>query len=296
VSPVACRASAETKRQTLARWTLAALFAMAVHSGVALAVAHWPSPESSADEPPAAMMIELVPLPSAPDAAPQEVEAGLLQQASEEAKPVETKTEPLDDTPTEPEPLAAEMPSETLHATPDGTVSAMLEMPDLPAIKDAEAVLEVQAARPAKEKAPAEPKTRETKKETDEKAKPKKKSVAQQASAPKPSAAARVKSTAAPTSSTGSSMSMATWRGQVMAHLNRRKRHPGGAAGGTASVSFTIDRSGRVLSARLIRSSGSAILDREAVALARRASPVPAPPAGIGRSTVNLSVPVRFAR
>jgi protein TonB len=91
-------------------------------------------------------------------------------------------------------------------------------------------------------------------------------------------------------------MSMATWRGQVMAHLNRRKRHPGGAAGGTASVSFTIDRSGRVLSARLIRSSGSAILDREAVALARRASPVPAPPAGIGRSTVNLSVPVRFAR
>jgi protein TonB len=68
-------------------------------------------------------------------------------------------------------------------------------------------------------------------------------------------------------------MSVATWRGSVMAHLDRHKRYPGGG-GGTSSVAFTIDRSGRVLSARLIQSSGSAILDEEAVALARRASPV----------------------
>jgi len=79
-----------------------------------------------------------------------------------------------------------------------------------------------------------------------------------------------------------------------MAHLNRHKRYPGG--GGTSSVAFTIDRSGRVLSVRLIRSSGSAVLDQEAVALARHASSVPAPPANIGRGSVVLSVPVRFSR
>jgi periplasmic protein TonB len=61
-------------------------------------------------------------------------------------------------------------------------------------------------------------------------------------------------------------------------------------------VAFTIDRSGRVLSARLIRSSGSAVLDQEAVSLARRASPVPPPPPNIGGGTIVVTVPVRFSR
>jgi protein TonB len=61
-------------------------------------------------------------------------------------------------------------------------------------------------------------------------------------------------------------------------------------------VAFTIDRSGRVLSARLIRSSGSSALDQEAVSLARRASPVPPPPPNIGRASITLTVPVRFSR
>ncbi|HWL03956.1 MAG TPA: energy transducer TonB, partial [Xanthobacteraceae bacterium] len=62
----------------------------------------------------------------------------------------------------------------------------------------------------------------------------------------------------------------------------------------TATVAFTIDRSGRVLSARLAGSSGDAALDAEAVSLARRVSPVPAPPANIGGGSVLLAVPVRF--
>lgn len=294
MSSVACQGSAETKRQTLARWTLAAAFAMAAHSGMALAVAHWPSPESFADEPPAAVMIELAPMPAAPEAVPQEVVVGTLQQAAEEATPAEIDTEPLDEVLAEPELLAAEAPSETLHTAQEEAVTGTVEMPDLPVIKHAEVVLEVQAMRPADPKAAVKPKARETTKEKDRKAKPSTKSSAQTAAAPKH--AERVRSNAAPTSGAGSSMSMATWRGRVMAHLNRRKRHPGGAARGTASVAFTIDRSGRVISARLVRSSGSAVLDREAVALARRASPVPPPPSGVGRGTVSLSVPVRFAR
>ena len=80
-----------------------------------------------------------------------------------------------------------------------------------------------------------------------------------------------------------------------MAHLNRHKRFPPGGGRGTASVAFSIDRAGRVLSARLVRSSGDATLDQEAVALARRASPVPPPPPNVGNGgNVLLAVPIRF--
>jgi protein TonB len=61
-------------------------------------------------------------------------------------------------------------------------------------------------------------------------------------------------------------------------------------------VAFSIDRAGRVLSARLAGSSGHPALDEEAVSMIRRASPVPAPPAGFGGGTVSLAVPVRFSR
>jgi hypothetical protein len=59
----------------------------------------------------------------------------------------------------------------------------------------------------------------------------------------------------------------------LLAHLNRYKRYPSGAAStGTASVAFTIARSGQVLSARLIGSSGNPALEpRRSRCLAARA-------------------------
>ncbi|WP_245257031.1 energy transducer TonB [Nitrobacter sp. Nb-311A] len=71
---------------------------------------------------------------------------------------------------------------------------------------------------------------------------------------------------------------------------------PSGAGAGVATVAFTIDRSGRVLSARLVRSAGDGMLDAEAVSLPRRASPVPAPPPNIGGGSITLAVPIRFNR
>lgn len=81
-----------------------------------------------------------------------------------------------------------------------------------------------------------------------------------------------------------------------MARLDHYKRFPSGAAStGTVTVAFTTDRSGRVLSSRLVRGSGNAALDGEAVSLPRRASPVPAPPPNSDGS-VTLAVPIRFNR
>jgi protein TonB len=102
-----------------------------------------------------------------------------------------------------------------------------------------------------------------------------------------------------PNSSSGASLAatLATWKGELVAHLNRFKRFPANAASsGTASVAFAINRAGAGVSARLISSSGDRALDEEAVALLHRASPPPPPPAQMGGSVISLTVPIRFDR
>jgi protein TonB len=102
-------------------------------------------------------------------------------------------------------------------------------------------------------------------------------------------------STAASGVGRGRSDASSNYPGRVSAHLARHKRYPAAAraAGsqGVATVSFSLDGSGRVTSVRLARGSGIAGIDQEVVAMVRRASPFPAPPDGRGRS---FTVPVRF--
>lgn len=81
----------------------------------------------------------------------------------------------------------------------------------------------------------------------------------------------------------------------MLSHLNGSKS-ASAAADGTATVAFKIDRSGKVLSAQVVASSGNKALDAEALALMQRASPVPAPPADISGETLFLKVPIRFKR
>jgi protein TonB len=61
------------------------------------------------------------------------------------------------------------------------------------------------------------------------------------------------------------------------------------------SLAFTIDRHGGVVSSKIIKSSGSAILDAEALDLIKRAMPLPATPADIADSDLSFVVPIRFA-
>lgn len=89
-----------------------------------------------------------------------------------------------------------------------------------------------------------------------------------------------------------------TWEGLLLAHLEQRKRYPAEARArrlqGVAYVRFSMDRQGRVLSAELERSSGHPTLDREAVALLRRAQPLPKPPPEVTGAHISLSVPIEF--
>jgi protein TonB len=80
-----------------------------------------------------------------------------------------------------------------------------------------------------------------------------------------------------------------------MAHLERRRNYPAGARSrreeGIVHVRFRVAVDGTVSGATLVRSSGHAELDREALSLVARASPLPPPPSG---APVNVTAPVRF--
>lgn len=93
---------------------------------------------------------------------------------------------------------------------------------------------------------------------------------------------------------------ISSYRGRVLSHLRRYQRYPAEAerAGihGTASVTFVIGANGAVRSVRLARSSGSGVLDREALAMVRRASPFPPFPSNLRSSSMAFNVPVAFAR
>jgi TonB family protein len=90
---------------------------------------------------------------------------------------------------------------------------------------------------------------------------------------------------------------VADWKKMVVSSLERNKRYPAEALGrgesGVARIYFELDREGRVMSSRILSSSGSAMLDQEALDILRRASPFPAPPTSLGQ-TVKLTVPIRF--
>ena len=76
-----------------------------------------------------------------------------------------------------------------------------------------------------------------------------------------------------------SSARVARWEQSLVAQIERFKRYPPQAEGrfGVVRVAFSIDRDGRLLRARIITGSGSAILDDEALAIIRRAAPFPIP-------------------
>lgn len=85
---------------------------------------------------------------------------------------------------------------------------------------------------------------------------------------------------------------------ELAAALKRRLRYPDAAreAGirGTATLRFTLDRSGRILSASLLRSAGSAALDQAALATVAPGTSLPAAPDGLPQQQLTISVPLRF--
>ncbi|MGA1799048.1 TonB family protein [Sphingomonas sp. 4RDLI-65] len=90
----------------------------------------------------------------------------------------------------------------------------------------------------------------------------------------------------------------ADWQSRVLGRLNAVKSYPSSARArrqqGVVLIRFTLDRAGTVLAVTLEQSSGFALLDREALALPKRASPLPGPPEDVKGQRIELVVPVEF--
>jgi TonB family protein len=124
-------------------------------------------------------------------------------------------------------------------------------------------------------------------------------SAAAEATAPAPIKGAREAPIAtAPAPGTGASAQRirVTWQKKLMAHLERFKRYP--SAGVPRStrieVGFTLDRLGHVVSVEIRQGSGDPAFDQAALAMLRRADPVPPPPPLIADEGLNFTLPVVY--
>jgi len=113
---------------------------------------------------------------------------------------------------------------------------------------------------------------------------------------PQPSADPAPRTTAPPEAAQAA---RANYMGLLSAHLQRFKQYPPAAraAGeqGVATLSFTVSRNGRVSDGRIVKSSGSAKLDAETLAMLRRAQPLPSFPPEMTQSALSFAAPIRFS-
>jgi protein TonB len=213
--------------------------------------------------PDSALMVDLTPLPAPPRVRPAEPAASAKQQPSEPL-PSQSVVQPI--------------------SPPEAPTSA------------------AKADVPPPQKPPPKPATRPERIGTHEplKSQPDGKSTA--AATPSPLAEASPVPTAtapAPTVSVAPANSpVLNWQGLVRARLEQFKRYPESAKiwgqEGVAHLYFTVDRSGRVLTARIAQSSGVEILDDEALQLIHRAEPLPAPPPEVTGNPIELLISVEF--
>ena len=89
------------------------------------------------------------------------------------------------------------------------------------------------------------------------------------------------------------------WTKEIVAALERNKAYPDAAKSrgerGVAQVFFSLDRQGNLVSSRILRSSGSELLDQEALDVIRRSEPFPPPPSELQGQAINLTVPIFFS-
>lgn len=235
---------------------MSAVFITAAHAGLITTALFWHTSSKTGGTPLPAIMIDLSVASASPEPSQMDLAPGPQMQEAE---------------PPAPEAEAPKAVEETIAPTPPQ------ENPEI--------------ASPPEEKPQPAPVT--------EKPKPKKPKKAAAPRTTAPPRAERVGPTADARAGANAAAAAATpsYRERLAAHLQRFKQYPARAGGevGTAMLSFTVNRHGQVLGSRLARSSGSAALDDETMAMIRRAQPLPSFPPEMAQSSIGFTVPVRFS-
>jgi protein TonB len=91
---------------------------------------------------------------------------------------------------------------------------------------------------------------------------------------------------------------ISSYQAELRAWLERHKRYPKKALRkriqGEGILYFKIDRKGKLLAHEIRNSTGSRILDREILAMLKRASPLPTVPGSLSGTEFEFSLPVNF--
>ncbi|MFV0277929.1 MAG: energy transducer TonB [Parahaliea sp.] len=259
------------ERDTL-RWLSSLLTVLMVYGAPLL---WWLMPErqpGANTPPPAAMVVELAPVPVAP-ASPPEMPPG-PEQAEATPQP-------------EPEPKP---PPEPEAQEPD-------ILPAPPEVKPEVAVRPAPEPRPDREPLPEEPPPPEPPDDTP----PVEEELQSIASAP-PEAPVEDLEAAAPHQGVSvpviNANAIPTWQNRLMLKLNEAKRYPIRARRqrqeGVTYLRFTMDREGRVVAKSIAQSAGYSLLDDETLALLDRAQPLPEPPPELAGKQLEFVVPVEF--
>ncbi|MFW7268150.1 TonB family protein [Gluconacetobacter sp. Hr-1-5] len=251
-----------TQREDAIRWGLSFLTVLAVTAGAVWWIMRLPPPVMPTPEsPPAAIAVDLAPEPISTPTPPTDAAIGpqqTLSQVIPQPDPPPKLTAPPSPAPNPPIPVPKPEKPKLLKKRVKPVPNQKVKAPDkLPPATET-------TAPPSSDVPPAPTQA-----------------------APAPGA-----------SSTHASHDPVTWQGALLARLEQFKRYPAEAQEdhqeGVPTITFSMDRKGHVLSVRLESSSGHELLDQEAVALPKRADPLPSPPDDVKGDPVTLTVPVEF--
>jgi protein TonB len=250
--------------RVLLRWLTSFVLVLAAHGLVVLTLVRWPKPASIPPELAQAVMVDLPAAPPMPDPTPQPVN-------EPEPQPIVELSEP-------PPPIELE------------ELIEKIELPEVPQVVEPEVVL---PPPPKPEQKPRAPKPVIRKPEQPPK-------PVETTPVPPPPAAAAPPSPA-PAARAAASPSpdmLGSFHALLRAHLQRHMRYPRAAQTrnqhGVAQLRLILDRTGHVIEARVERSSGVAVLDREVLATVERAHPLPSIPPELGMDRIDVLLPMDF--
>lgn len=226
--------------------------------------------------------------------------------APRSALPALPNPEPLDLAPIAPEPPPLPDPQTIAQpAPPDQPAPVVVQeldtasadpLPEAPApqtsLRPVQRPTELVKSQPTKRKAKTQPTAKP------KTSKPANQSTAQKAIGTAQGATAGTKkNTNVATLSQAARQSLISkWGASIRNGVERRKRYPNGTrASGTAIVRLSISPQGRLLSAKLAKSSGDAKLDRAAVEAVQRAR-IPKAPKGLTSASYSFNLPIAFQK
>ena len=250
-------------REEFWRWSLAAAVICAAHVGLMAGYVLMPAAEldGSAESP--VVLVELAPVPAAP-ASPNDMAPGIET----------SKTQPTPKPPEQVEPQVVE-PMPRIEAPAEVT----LPLPEPKAV----------------EKKPEENPDKQKSETTPVEENPQ---VQQMTAPPRSDQNTAVAPQAPRPGRDASRDATLRWQTLVAAQLQRYKRYPAGAEArrlqGVVTLTFIVDRDGRVRSKSISRSSGHPVLDEQALVMVQLAEPLPAFLREMTSREIRITLPFSF--